>query len=259
MMLSTTYDLELERALAGTGLGMYHVALPVVEPIDPPKSKVQRGKLRWLLGTFGPSNSAHPKEAELRNARTWIWADDLNSSVGLTEIVGPIVVKLDGSPLHAIGAPQVPSAPGAIRGGLQARRQERSAPRPDLLHGIVLGEYDFLQYFHVELSMYARQDESKTTLPWWLFQAMRDERRTWLLLGLRLADWNSRLQLFIHAARVNPGREHFFAIQREYDEDRAALLAAIGIERVKGNLRRLTAPLRETMADLDKQPMEKMR
>lgn len=260
IVLVTTFDLEMERALAARREGRYHVALPVLEPMDPPQSRVRRGKLRWLLGTFEPGETECPSLDELENAVAWRWADDLNGKEDLDDIEGPIVVKLDGSPMHVLPA-QIQSTRSAPRVGSLKDRQ--GAARPDSasapIHGVVLGEYDFLQYFQVELSLYARSQDSTNALPLWLFDAMKDDGRTWLLLGLRLADWNSRMQLFIHASRVLPGRGRFFAIQKEFDEDRASLLEAIGVERVDGDLRGLVGSLKEVLEHNNQKPGRRVR
>lgn len=260
LVMSTEFDLEMERAMAASMHGPYHVAVPVISVIDPPVAKVQRGELRWMIGTFRPSPHGSPGLEDLVTAAQWQWASQVSTmDDGQPQLSGPVLVKLNGSPLHRIVAPAAeqvrtagPGRPtrrtfGASAGpALDSPNRSPGAPLPTI-HSVILGEFDFLQFFRVEHSLYTRAQGAKNEqeLPGWLVDAIKDPRRKWFLLGLRLADWNSRMQLFMQASRAAPGGGRFYAIQRHFDEDRVDLLEAMGIQRIRGDLKKLTYPLRQ--------------
>lgn len=272
--LTTTFDLELERALAADSRP-YHVAVPVY--VTSENRSAGSDELRWLVGTFEGSSSA-PTVAELSSPVGGTWQS--LASLGTTSmqgagLLGPLVIKLNGSPLHAIpesslavrtsrlGVDRVSVAgvPGkAVSGSLadQAKRQaaqraEEAGHRADMQHAIALGEFDFLQAMRVSLwSIDASEKSGDVGLPPWLCDELFTRSRYWLLVGHRLADWSSRTQIFTLLMNdrqlLEGAQRRGVAVALEFDEDRLRFHEWLGLQRAQGDAGDLADAFRELLA-----------
>ncbi len=233
VILSTDYDLRLEQALqrAATDGERFHVAIPVRLQQD------ERMELRWLIATF---DEVH---ADLRAGRwTWLhlfgleddesWFD--REEAPADHLLGPIVVKLSGSPLHKLADTEGPVELADVPQLLDRRLKKQWAlyENDRLSHLVVVSEFDHLSALEAE---FTRQDPP-SRLPSWLSNELDWRVRSWLIVGQRIRDWLPRLTLFFansrgsRQTRTNSVR---VAIDYEFDEVKASLLDWLNVERVE--------------------------
>ncbi len=263
--LTTTFDLELERALAADGKP-FHVAVPVYVTSSPESN--DSDELRWLVGTFQISASAPTLEDLCAPVNEqWQWLASLGTAnmqgAGLT---GPLIVKLNGSPLHRVppssrqvhtsgigklgrGSVHRPDLvqrshpPGSMAEILARQASSRDAenPVPDLEHAIALGEFDFLQAMRTSLWSIDSSPKrpENVGLPVWLCDELLTRKRYWVLIGLRLADWSARTQVFTLLMNddqlLSSSPKRGFAVAREFDEDRLRFHEWLGLQRTVGD------------------------
>jgi hypothetical protein len=171
-----TPDLQLEHALLSGGSGdPFHVLVPVVW------GRGSRQKhLRWLLGTY---------QDEYRDLHSPRWT--LAEAATDFDILGPVVVKLAGSPLHEL--PRLVSA------------NRSSHPS----HVVNVGEIHFMnEILTAQLAQVWRSgaekggrsttDDTVQAIPDWLIRGLGELNPRWWMLGVRLADWVGRFHLFVH-------------------------------------------------------------
>jgi hypothetical protein len=229
MVLSTTYDLELEQALNDTSLTEFHVVIPVWEFQTRAEDQAGRGTLRWLAGSVrcDPGRKV---------ARDLTWRDvgdlqeprDSGDTLAGLQLRGPVVVKLNGSPLHEL-THHAMVRPRSTD-GLDATK---AVGFPALHHAIVFSEFDHLK------------SATEWPLSGWLAAAVRDRNRHWAFLGQRLIDWNARMRLFFdlyyrNSDRRSPTRAAV-AVNKRFDRERSLLLQWLGVKRVWGDLAEFAA------------------
>ncbi|MGH9124722.1 MAG: CHAT domain-containing protein [Acidimicrobiales bacterium] len=268
--LTANFDLELERGLAAGGRP-FNVAVPVYVGVV--NDDIHAGDdLRWLVGRFQCAD-ANPTRGQLATPfGPWRWlASCATGDHEGCDLDGPLLVKLNGSPLHQIPLkPHDPLAPGDLvyadgvrrskapvaRGNFGEQAAERRAAnaedvrRVEIEHALALGEYDFLQVTRVSQWSFVReqQNEPNDGLPFWLCAQLIRSDRYWMLLGHRFANWNTRTQMFTFlmndSNRARPvDNKRGCAIALEFDQDRIRFLDWLGITRATGDLDELTKVL----------------
>ena len=257
----TSFDLELERALFELGVA-YHVAIPVFVPRAPLADGTEVGAVEWRVGRFKGWRNCSATITDLcvpAGPRWWGFGELTHTGPPTSDmsrqqrddvehlanwIEGPLILKLNGSPLH----------------DLREVDQGPNAPR----HAAVLGEFDYLQVMRIDQWAFDQRLNKSATeqgLPRELITSLRADRRTWMLLGPRTADWSSRMQLFLNLSRLDTPtapRDRFWAVSKEFDRDRSVLLDWLGVTQLRGDAldlqseiealtRRLEATFRETV------------
>jgi hypothetical protein len=276
--LTTTFDLELERGLAAGG-EPFHVAVPVYVTSDP-DTPGGTDQLRWLVGTFA-CQSDNPTVDELATPVNGIWhtlGSLATSNLQGANLLGPLVIKLNGSPLHQIpgtaaevqaasfvvnGSPNSSSRRGLAPQGSAAAafakhptdRREGHATRTDMEHAIALGEFDFLQAMRTSLWSIdsSRNGPREVGLPVWLCVELWKRHRYWVLIGHRLADWSSRTQIFTLLMNddqlLNGALSRGFVVAKKFDQDRLRFHEWLGLQRTTGDAGNLTTAFRQLLDD----------
>ncbi len=209
---TTNFDGELERAFDSLKAPhrKYHVVFPVY-PVstDGGRSEVLRPAPTWIFRTRNSQSAVPDRVCEAHRP-----LDRL--------IEGPIVVKLHGAPLEQPPDPaNVVYPPG-------------STARPTAMqHYLVVAESDYLY------------DVVANTLPAWLQTSLSSNERSIWFLGHSISDWNIRLRLYGYlgagqesTAPPDDVREIVgrWALNREFDLFKTAILGSLGIIRVEGDL-----------------------
>jgi len=262
--LSSTFDLEFERALALTGVrgAAFHVGLPVFVwadvRSDAPIPRID-GRLRWVVGEFDCGSIQHLSALQEPKGG-WTWLDDL-SPTGDAEraLAGPLVLKISGSPLHKLpdttgGSPGLRPTVGEMASYTDREAAEQE-PDSRLNHSVLLGEFDVMQFMRIDQWAYDKQGERKTIpqgLPSWVSKALRDRRRQWLFLGQRLHDWNARLQLYTQLNRSAVADGRSIAMSLNFDEDHSRLLDWMSVKKVRGDYQDLIPHLDELVSEIEK-------
>jgi len=226
LVVSMTFDLEMERGLLESRpAGMeYHVLVPALIP-----QSNERVSLRWMLGTYSADSSGGSDV--LGSLRTPSWRS------GEAAPQGPVVVKLNGSPLHRlprIGPHRKPASPALLLReldsldigvvGLVANALQRSSEPLDLSETPSKGGLAPSQ-----------------AMPKWVLSRIASEVSSLLLvIGARWSDWSSRSQLFglLSLPGVTPERQfpyRAFAVTESVDPDRAHLLDWLWVQLVIGD------------------------
>lgn len=283
--LTSTFDLELERALAAAGQ-VYEVALPVYVSIETrstlqPEPRVDES-VRWLVGRFGPR--ADPTLDDLRRPDgPWRMASSFQMAPGSAlDLGGPLLLKVNGSPSHDLprrkgdgtydlDLPEVRAAAlarAASESGSSGGHRSRfgagivtagTTVGVELHHALAVGEYDFLQLSR--LSQYAfdvvvhppndsTEVPAEDGLPSVLVEQLLAPERYWLLLGQRFADWSVRTQIHTFIAHEARQTERGCAVALDFDEDRMRFLDWLGITRAQGDLAELVRPLEDLARDV---------
>ncbi len=260
--LSSTFDLELERALAlaGSRGAAFHVGLPVFVwadvQSDAPIPRID-GRLRWVVGEFD-CGSINDLSGLIEPKNGWKWLEDLDPSAeGDRGLVGPLVLKISGSPLHRL-PDTVAGDPGlrkTVDETMSVTDRKAAGQEPDsrLNHSVLLGEFDVMQFMRIDQWAYDKRG-AKTTirqgLPTWISQALRDRRRQWLFLGQRMHDWNARLQLYTQLSRTTVLDGRSVAISLRFDEDHSRLLDWMSVKKVRGDYQDLVPYLEELATEI---------
>lgn len=271
--ISLSADLELEKALAfNQHCDAFHVAFPVVHAMN----VTGKGTLRWLVGRFYGGRRGRPRDARGVWAALsapvdgWRWLNDVvppgldvdsaGSRPPEEVLSGPLILKVNGSPLHNVAgdasthqhlAPSIDN--GILRGDL-GRSTDDEHPLGHFFHVPAVTELDVLQLSQVDdWSRGARQQATgqdragaaaepvKAGLPLAVVQELMASNRFWLIAGHDLSDWSARLQLFGQISRaVLAGGSQALAVSRKEDVDRARLLANLGIPICFGNFEELS-------------------
>jgi len=232
--VSLTFDLELERSLAETRSqsdGPFYVLVPILH---------QAGdglfSLRWLLGTYEPEDPRVEAGGvcTLGYLRTPSWSfTDLPPD-------GPVVVKLNGSPLHRLptfGRDASKAQPALLLREIDA-----------LDVGSVSLVANSLQRTTAGLSM-GRSDPlpspSEQAMPKWFMDGIRPKARgdvssLLMVIGARWSDWSGRSQLFeiISWPGRSPVRnmsDRVVAVAESVDLDRASIIKWLNVQLLKGD------------------------
>lgn len=208
---STNFDLEMERALQECDeVSTFHVVVPVYAYLD----LNSEPEVRWMIGKTTKQTSVESPQ--------WTWFPD-SERPKPSSIQGPILIKLNGSPLH-----ELPS-PGEIGG------PDSFAPDFERFeHALILSETEHLQHI-----------VWRDPLPIFGETVLQQKDRTLVFLGHSIKEWSTRLRMFtqIHRpnkAPVNRRESRMLAINRSHDPFRSAILGSIGVHRLVGDLDEFT-------------------
>ena len=243
--LVSDYDLMLERAMIeqleeGDRL---HVVTPARVRWD------GQSKFKWLMGTVEVGEGSAGALAKPE----WEWLDERKKV--LKDRLGPVVIRLTGTPLFALSAEQHRHLLDTV-GPYDITEVKPTA---------VFSEHDSVQaVMALAPIQQPRQQPKKGFRDQLLFeqQGLTWNYRGWLFLGHRFSDWLPRLQLLITAlmlaqdsprdvvpAVLKEGLEQKlspfekapkYAVSRRFDWPERALLDALGIERADRDLAAVT-------------------
>lgn len=227
------YDLMLERQLLelSDAGDVFHVVVPVW---------VHRGRpapqLDWLLGTYTRDQAdveeRHLVSHERGDWLTWDWyhaeGDDRR------DLRGPVVVRVNGSPLVDIGR-----RPTSEDLGLDSRPK---SSEEELELATIFSEFD-------SVAAIITFSNEGAGLPGNLFRNLQWERRSWMFLGDSFPDWIPRLRLLYNArsmlttASDGVGRRMAgakittkVAVDRAFDWPEESMLAALSVDTYTGDL-----------------------
>lgn len=245
--LVSSYDLMLERQLLEiSGVGeAFHVVVPVWTDTG------TQTELAWLWGTYTKQRGFFKPE-RLRSheggSLQWHWFDRENygdageGSVKSPEVRGPIVVKINGSPLMRLSTTAEPAEPHQL--GLRPmdnRDDETLEP------ATIFSEYDSLASI---ITLAGRSNEGLSAS---VASALSWESRGWVFLGDSFPDWIPRLRLLFSAKELlgtrGRGRKRGprstsirtkIAVDRAFDWPELAILDALKVQPFAGNLAQLS-------------------
>lgn len=213
------YDLSFERTLLefldeGNAL---HVVVPVWHR---DRRTGQSYYLDWLFGTL-ERTSGRITSARLTRLDNWRWYGDIPGSGDEDDPVrGPIIVKLNGSPLLDLeGRPA----------GLELGRHE------DVKLATVFTEHESLQAI---LSFADAGPKEGSSLASDIVDALDWRLCSWVFLGDSFPDWLPRVRLLFNAQtawKSTPAEGHI-AIDRRFDWPEVGLLRALGVQALREDL-----------------------
>lgn len=206
-----TFDLELEAALLRRS-AVFHVAIPVLYATGTGSPR-QEAEARWLFATFDHRKYVLRHDVTADEVAQFLttcgpsvqW---LNGELDDKRLLGPVVIKLNGSPLHHLDgvlehlspvSEALPKTqPPGARPAVSSRRMAAASADVDatIHHALTIDEYTTMQSTFVE----AGREPSANRWPRWLKLAF--PTRYWLFFGLRLGDWSVRQRLFTLIQRI---------------------------------------------------------
>lgn len=222
----------------------FHVLLPVADPIG--TGRGTRGRWGWVLADVEPQSCTmrDASRNEIRAAR-WTRVQDLVGESVPTQVRGPIVCKVNGSPLIVLGD---------LAEGRAGEFDDQSSGslmsvQPNPVQPLAISDYD-LMHFVLAYSMASASSASthEGELPGWLNLQTKAADRFWLALGLDIEQWNHRMQLFVSVMRAG-ANEGMAAVSERFEPDDSGLLDILGVTRVTGQLRDLIKPLQRYRTD----------
>jgi hypothetical protein len=223
--LVSVYDLMLERHLLDVldPERCFHMVVPVWVGAR------RREELRWLWGTFTKRASLPWCEENLTGppARSalglaWRWCD--KDAFG--EVAGPIIVKVNGSPLLRLN--------DGVTATVRTLKLKGEFAFDEVRPATIFSEYDSVTSM---LGFSAGQDDTTRVLPKGLTDTQLSwKKRDWVFLGDSFPEWLSRLRL---AHRANPrsaNSRRKLAIDRHFDWPELALLETLDVNPRCGDL-----------------------
>jgi hypothetical protein len=260
---TTTLGLDLEFALAAAQASRapnrtFHVAVPVVADYARPNTGQRRVAVRWLVGDFRVTGAPVDRASITRPTGRWRWLQHWGTGSqghGWPTLMGPLLLKLAGSPLHDLDRALLPETNEDDELTIQFPGWDPTVDDPVdryVLHAVTLDEFDVIQRTAFELFELGEQKGSGQQvriLPKWLYESMNSPERWWVYLGPRLTDWNSRMEFVLnrifvapHSRLVEPAP---VLIGRNIRPDHARILSLLRILPVSGDCFELTASLAE--------------
>jgi hypothetical protein len=201
--IATTYDLVLERQLLESMRQgqSFHILVPVMK--DEERAWLW-GTYKKTKGTFNPKDLTSAREGRWLS---WDWYEPerADSRDGRAP-QGPVIVKLNGSPLIDLGGNSEASVIARKARAQEPSRFARRAHDCSVRLLCIFSEYDSLR----TLMALQRAGEptggtfSKSALPFQISQAFDWKGRSWLFLGDRFPDWIPRLRLLLNAETKSP-------------------------------------------------------
>lgn len=225
--LVSDYDLMLERALARCLYDgeAFHVAVPVRI------GALERGMIDWLLGTFRKGAGARVEMPEW----SWLAEQPPRGDVKRCPMCGPVIVKLNGSPLHVLHEETNEPSVDDMDLATDEDSRRRELEGTELVKPIAV----FSEPQSVATLMSLNQVAQSESLARSVFVDGLDwDTRNWLFLGHRFTDWLPRMGLFFNfyglAGQVKPRPpttdRRRLAVDRSFDWPELAVLDALAIK-----------------------------
>ena len=259
--LSMNFGLDLEHALGENG-GLFHVAMPIYASDENPERSEAQGpkdRLLWIEGLFDPKNeectwkeddpTQQPKPLE-----GWKLLGDLGTEE--RPLKGPLIVKLNGSPMHSLedvdlehilnflatGQSVISSSGKDNLSWLQVNKETSETSESwKFAHAIGLGEFDLLQIArHTLYSWDIGPDGAADGFSAWANSQLRSDSRYWFLAGLRLGDWSTRERLHWLLGKPNGSVKsgtRGLVTSLDFDPDLLRFIDWSGLDRVAGDLK----------------------
>ena len=271
--LSMNFGLDLEHALGENG-GLFHVAMPIYasdENSERSEAQGPKERLLWIEGLFDPKNDecTWKEDGPTQYPRPWKgWR--LLSDLGTEErpLEGPLVVKLNGSPMHSLedmdlehienfldtGRSVISSSEKDDRSWLNV--QSETSESWKFAHAIGLGEFDLLQIArHTLYSWDIGPDGAADGFSAWANSQLRSDSRYWFLAGLRLDDWSTRERLHWLLGKPNGSVKsgtRGLVSSLDFDPDLLRFIDWSGLDRVAGDLKAMFESLESFANSLDR-------
>jgi hypothetical protein len=253
LVFTTNYDREIEEALKALQCD-HHLVLPVQfvshkvgQPYEPLASDVPL----WLM------KSVHYEDGAATHS--WHYAGTVTEEVARSnedqsdryqptrDHIGPIIVKLHGSPLEGLPTARVTvdDLPHEQKSRLESKKFN-----VEYRHRIIVSESDYLA-------------DLRRDLPLWLRKRLQAKERALFFLGQSIADWNIRLRLADHASWSDnhehsgevpardgaPALPNRFAVNRSLGAFDVAFMGPLGIAYIQAELRQVRNVLENAVLD----------
>lgn len=185
--LVSSYDLTLERQLMRSASAgeAFHVIVPVWVT-----DHEQSRRLDWLWGTYKRVEEAYDARSHSLGEPSWRWYPERDE---LLQIDGPIIFKVNGSPLLHLSDDRREVATGDLRLDSQDGRRKGTVEL-----ATIFSEYDSLA------SIVRFSDTQGGFAKLFIESHLSWEKRSWLFLGDGFPDWIPRLRL-LFTARTSLG------------------------------------------------------
>jgi hypothetical protein len=246
--LVASHDLMIERQLYELldEDKVFHVVVPVWVS----DGEISPKTLSWLWGTYTKRAPAkNPDVDALRSSAggilKWEWyRGDLDEDDG-RDIRGPVIVRVGGSPLLALGDDATAESLGV---GPRLQRTNAKQERVEL--ATIFSEFDAL----AAMITFASDDQVEKGLAANVMTALAWERRSWAFFADSFPDWIPRVRLLFNARTVlaergassRNGKKHRTAKIRDkialdlaFDWPEQAMLEALSVRPLHGDLRML--------------------
>jgi hypothetical protein len=236
VILSSDFDLALERSLLelSNPEDSIHVVIPVWRAAgDKPT------QLEWLFGSI--DRGAGRVDSEDLTQVQWQWYHDQAPPGDYDyDVRGPIVVKLNGSPLVDLESVSL---------------DELDLGKDSLEPATIFTEYDALRAImsFAETGNVAQGQQQPSLAATVLTDDLPWPQKSWIVLGDTFPQWLPRLRLMYSAhahgrqATSLPGVVHI-ALDRDFDWPERALLDTLGVLLYRGDLGDLAHSLTQTTA-----------
>ena len=201
---TTNFDRALERAFDAFDIG-YHVVFPVQS-----KQRNKEGNLSWMFKTVLPEPPADPE-----------FRPTTPCPEKRPGLMGPVIVKLHGSPL------------------------DNEPPGHD--HWLVLSETGYLEAMALK----------ESGLPPWVEDELKgsDSPRSLWFLGYSVSDWNIRLRLYDHLRKSEGGIEvpdkSVIDRRKVHDWFQTALFGQLNVEVFEGDLNGLPTIVLDALSEVE--------
>ena len=238
------YDLAFEQALLRVtpepSQEWKREGFHVLVPVWAHRFGARAVSVEWLFGTLERNGFGGMQAA---SDCTWQWLCDVPYPAPGKLPIGPVVIKLNGSPLHRSGANTLGIEPSRL--GLPAKHH-LYADDP-ISPAVILSESRQLQVISSFPFPGWTQNED-SFIPWLMGpNGLGWASRAWLYLGMGFTDYLARVRLFYDTVghRTDPLANeskwaHHLAVDREFTWPEERLLEALGVRAIESRLEKLT-------------------
>jgi hypothetical protein len=190
IVFTTNYDQEIEASLTKLRCP-HHVVMPVYlswtskAAGDPEQGSPPSLEPLWLTKTVNFTRNDAWEYAGRTEEGSRSNGDGPNLTVPREEFLGPVIVKLHGSPLDDL------PAKGKVGKLPHTLVDTENSYETSYKHRVIITEFDYLK-------------DLRRQIPVWLQRALRNPRRQLFFLGQSISDWNIRLRLADHVSWIDP-------------------------------------------------------
>jgi hypothetical protein len=227
MILSTNYDKEMEKGIeaainsvSGDSVEAYHVLMPIYHDAK----NLGKGMLSsWLLLTRKLVDNIFESSWQLVG----------KSSILDIPLLGPLVVKLHGSPMYTL-----PPTEYILGNTLDVR----------ICHRIIISERSFLDDVIMEIPTgdSSAEEKERKAFSSVLSQLFRGPGRVFCFMGHSVSDWNIRLRLRRHVHDCESSAKRY-AINRTLSTYQKTALETMNVKPVKCDLSHFVTKLSDRL------------